>query len=251
MRLRANQPDGDEEPIERMFMAKGIAVYDGGFYNIGVRPTFEDLLVGADMAGFPLSFARQIVSGNVIDDFNFDPNRFEVPGEIVTDPAERVAVDGAAKVPTIRNEDLTGPYFHNGGESTLMMVVDFYDRGGNRRDVGECSQDTSIEGDTSGFGEEGDLSECSNLDPDIVDLGLTDTEKHDLVAFMLALTDPRVKFERAPFDRPQLTVSNGQIFDNGMAIDIPLDLPAVGAGGNVFPLDTFLSLDPFERNVLP
>ena len=43
----------------------------------------------------------------------------------------RVAVNGAFKTPSLRNVELTGPYFHNGGASTLMQVVEFYARGGN------------------------------------------------------------------------------------------------------------------------
>lgn len=48
------------EKIERMVMGDGgIAVYDNGFYNIGVRPTAEDVGVGGtDPFGKPLSFAR-------------------------------------------------------------------------------------------------------------------------------------------------------------------------------------------------
>jgi cytochrome c peroxidase len=40
---------------------------------------------------------------------NFSYN-FEKPGPIV--PDEKVAVDGAFKVPTIRNVSLTAPYSH-------------------------------------------------------------------------------------------------------------------------------------------
>jgi hypothetical protein len=156
--------------IERMAIGDGgTAVYDGGFYNIGVRPTLEDLGVGADLAGFPLSFARQEVTGQTIDRFNFDPSAFDVPGPIVA--RERVAVDGAFKVPTIRNVELTGPYFHNGGQATLRQVVDFYNRGGDRRNANrsECPDvdpgEAVDQGDTTGFD-----AVCSNVAPDIVKL---------------------------------------------------------------------------------
>ena len=45
---------------ERMVMGDGgVALYDSGFYNIGVRPSKEDLGVGAtDPYGNPLSFTR-------------------------------------------------------------------------------------------------------------------------------------------------------------------------------------------------
>ncbi len=46
--------------IERMMMGDGgVALYDAGFYNIGVRPTVEDRGIGGtDPYGFPLSFSR-------------------------------------------------------------------------------------------------------------------------------------------------------------------------------------------------
>jgi cytochrome c peroxidase len=115
---------------------------------------------------------------------------------------------GMYKVPGPRNAELNGPYFHNGPRATLRQVVDFYDRGGDFR---------------------GRL-----VDGDVRPLRLTETEKHALVAFLVALTDDRVRFERAPFDHPSLDVPNLGI------------LPAVGAGGKSTPLTTFLGLSPFQ-----
>ena len=40
-------------------------------------------------------------------------------------------VDGAFKVPSLRNVALTAPYFHNGDARTLREVVELYSRGGN------------------------------------------------------------------------------------------------------------------------
>ncbi|BCR03808.1 hypothetical protein DESUT3_08770 [Desulfuromonas versatilis] len=238
VRLRANQPDGNEEAIERMVMGNNqVAVYDGGFYNIGVRKTTEDLGVGADLAGFPLSFARQEVDGPKIDQFNFDPNNFEVPGPIV--PGERVAVDGAFKVPSVRNAELTGPYFHSGGFLNLEQVVEFYDKGAFA---------------PFGFHQEN----IENLDPDIVPLGLTDAEEKALVAFMKALTDERVRWEKAPFDHPELFVPNGHLLNENFVFDFNRDgeaednlmrIPPVGKFGRQLqglpPLGPFLE-SPFQ-----
>jgi len=52
------------------------------------------------------------------------------PGEGLTiqqalQPNERVAVDGAFKTPGLRNVELTAPFFHNGGDRTLMDAVNF------------------------------------------------------------------------------------------------------------------------------
>jgi len=226
--------------VERMIMGDAnVALYDNGFYNTGVRPTFEDVGVGGtDPFGNPLSFTRQfkqqLVGNTVFDPFAVDPCSFAIdPCVPVSDPEFRDAVDGAFKTPTLRNVELTGPYFHNGGTATLEQVVDFYNRGGDRR--GEDGNDTT------GLG-----ANHSNLDPDIEVLELTDDEKADLVAFLKRpLTDDRVRWERAPFDHPALTVADGaqgnehRVFDGNSdkrADDAPLVIPAVGAAGRLAPL---------------
>ncbi|MDH5323956.1 MAG: cytochrome C peroxidase [Gammaproteobacteria bacterium] len=222
-------------------LAAAAAVYDIGFYNIGVTPTLNDLGIGADLAGFPISFSRQVVTGNQIDVINFDPALFEVPGPIV--PGERVDVDGAFKVPTIRNAELTGPYFHNGGYADLASLVEFYNRGGNARDL-PCTGVGNINGvgDTSGFDDV-----CTNLPPDINPLGLSPQQQADLVAFIKATTDPRVRVDAAPFDHPELVVPNGHPGDEfnttddgtGKAVDDVIVIPAVGSQGGA-DIGTFL-----------
>lgn len=217
VRLRARQPFGNGEAIERMIMGDGgTAVYDGGFYNIGERPTLEDVAVGAALLGFPLSFSRQAVDGPRIDRFAFDPDKFEIPGPII--PGERVAVDGGMKVPTVRNIELTAPYFHNGGHSTLAQVVEFYDRGGDFPDLNK-----------------------DDLDPDIQPIGFTQEEENALIAFLKSLTDQRVNLEQAPFDHPELIIPNGQVGDENeveqgeglKAKDDLKTLQAVGLFGRV------------------
>lgn len=215
--------------LERMLLGDNkSAVYDNGFYNIGVRPTAEDLGLGAaDPWGNPLSDTRLAQRG-LFTDPNLTP---------AVAPNERTAVDGAFKTPGLRNVALTAPYFHNGGQLTLMQVVEFYNRGGDRR-----GPDGN---DTTGFGPNG-----SNLDTDVRSLGLTATEKADLVAFLEALTDERVRYRRAPFDHPQLFVPNGHPWDpgnpsvvlrdawTGNARDQFVEVPAVGQSGGAL-LSTF------------
>lgn len=247
--------------VERMAMGDGgVAIYDDGFYNIGVRPTAEDLGVGGtDPWGNPLSFTRQyrniLLGGNAPDSFNVDVCSFEVPFTNPCDPNTpptpdfRDAVDGAFKTPSLRNIALLGPYFHNGSRATLEQVVEFYNRGGDRR--GPHGNDTT------GFGPNG-----SNLDPDIETLGLTAQEQADLVAFLRnALTDPRVAWERAPFDHPSLRVRDGHVGDEywvapsstgtpAQGIDLVRNLQAVGKNGRgvsqgpLQPFDAFLNAPP-------
>ena len=102
--------------IELMPMENGLpAFYDSGFYNIGVRPTEEDLGVGGEHPLFgPFSLSRRVQQGQNVP----------LNGQkIVIGPHDRVAVDGAFKTPSLRNVELTGPYMHNGGMRTLEEVV--------------------------------------------------------------------------------------------------------------------------------
>lgn len=228
---------GEEEEeglVERMLMSDGQeALYDNGFYNIGVRPTKEDIgLGGLDPWGNPLSYtmqAKYIADGkDVPDSFQVDPSTFEErPGEPIL-PWERDAAFGSFKVPGLRNVELTGPYMHNGGMSSLFQVVNFYNRGGNHS--GEHSNNsTGFVGNST----------TSNLDPDITELHLTEDEKKDLIAFLESLTDERVRWEKAPFDRPQLFVPGGAIGDEytvqndgtGRAMEDWVSLPAIGVSG--------------------
>jgi cytochrome c peroxidase len=77
---------------------------------------------------------------------------------------------GKVKVPTLRNIAVTPPYMHNGVFQTLEEVVDFY----NTRDVEPWPPP--------------EVPDNVNTD-ELGDLGLTDQEVDDIVAFMMTLTD--------------------------------------------------------------
>ena len=234
---------GGDGPIESMLMGdRQVAIYDNGFYNIGIVPTANDLGVGgSDPFGNPLSFTRQfkgMLTGIPAPDalsHSLNPCTFQtVEGcTVITDPYMRDAVTGSFKTPTLRNIELTGPYFHTGGAATLEQVIDFYSRGGNvRRTAG---------GDTSGYG-----TTSSNVDLDVMPLALTTTERAALVAFLKSLTDERVRWERAPFDHPSIRIPHGAAGDNtvlttttGTAVDQFLAIPAVGRGGLSVPIKPF------------
>ena len=91
------------------------------------------------------------------------------------------AGNGSFKSIGLRNVELTGPYFHNGGQATLEQVIEFYARGGD-------------------FGNNA-----------IRPFNMSSTQKASLAAFLRALTDERVRFERAPFDQPELCVPAGHV----------------------------------------
>ena len=207
--------------LRRMAVGSGEAVYDNAFYNIGVLPTEEDLGVGGkDPFGHPLSESRLAAQGLFEQLLSERPN-------IDVGADERITADGAFKTPGLRNIELTGPYFHNGGQLTLRQVVDFYNRGGDFT-----------------------VNNSDNADIGIRPLGLTEEQKTSLVAFMQSLTDDRVRFERAPFDHPQLFITNGHPGDqnavtddgSGQATVTLLELPAVGRNGTSVPQPNFLGV---------
>jgi cytochrome c peroxidase len=190
---------------------------DRGTRNIGVRPTGDDLGNGGpDPLGNSLSVA--------VRDFVPDP----------AGPVTGLAADGTFKIPGLRNVELTAPYFHNGGEATLLDVVNFYARGGNRGGPSVENQIVTRDGTVitglTPLGFNADTPEAN-------------AAKADLVEFLKALTDERVRHAAAPFDHPQIFVPNGHpgnetsvIQLNGQAVDSLLEIPATGRnGGPVLP----------------
>lgn len=215
-----------------------VNTYDVGWYNLGVRPTAEDAGIGAkDPFGKPLSWIELFQTLS-------DPSFIKVPGGTlecatagntlfpaqVVNPSgfpllsgplnktEATGVAGAFKTPSLRNLEFTGPYFHNGGKSTLRQVIDFYNRGG-------------------------DFSGNPTRHPTVLPLALTVAQQEDLVAFLMSLNDERVAWQRAPFDRPQIILPQGQ---DAAGNDLTVTLPEVGANGWNTPLTSFLGLNPFQ-----
>ena len=192
---------------------------DTGFFNIGVTPVKNDIGLGAEDGltpeSRPLSETRLAQQGSFQNVFGEAPN-------ITVGSSDTVNADGLFKTPGLRNVELSAPYFHNGGKSTLEQVVDFYSRGGGDADP-------------------------SGPAPLRV-LNLSENDKQALVAFLQSLTDERVRYEQAPFDHPQLFVPNGHPGDQnsvtddgtGQATDDLLEIPAVGFNGRNIPGPKFL-----------
>ena len=67
-------------------------------------------------------------------------------------PGTPLAADGTFKIPGLRNVELTAPYFHNGGELTLLDVVNFYARGGNLGGADEPDPDARRHGHRGALG---------------------------------------------------------------------------------------------------
>ncbi len=85
--------------------------------------------------------------------------------------ADYAAQYGKFKVPTLRNVAVTPPYGHNGYFADLRDMVSFH----NSRDTGDWPAP--------------EVSD--NLDTEVGDMGLTDQDVDDIVAFLNTLTDSR------------------------------------------------------------
>jgi cytochrome c peroxidase len=152
-------------------------------------------------------------------------------GSPIFPAAPQGGASGAFKSPGLRNVELTGPYFHTGGAATLEQVLEFY-------------------------GRNGDVPSGGNLGPGMGNIRLNAQDRAQIVEFLKALTDDRVRFERAPFDHPSICVPVGYIEtrpgvltpDNSSqgtsaaAADSFALIPAVGQNGNGVPLQTFAEL---------
>ncbi len=173
---------------------------DFGFFRTGVSPIAEDVGgAGRDTFGNPFFPAAR---GN--------------------------GARGVFKSPTLRNVELTGPYFHDGSQATLEQVVDFY-------------------------GRRGDFPDDGNLGPGMNRINISAQDRVALVAFLKSLTDDRVRFERAPFDHPELCIPVGhaEVAPGVLQTDESSPstrmsgadkwalVPAVGKEGNASPLQTF------------
>lgn len=115
------------------------------------------------------------------------------------------------KIPGLRNVELTGPFMHNGSMKSLKEVVDFYNRGGN-------------------------VDNQNALPQLIFPMEMSEQDLSDLIDFLHALTDERVRWEQGPFDHPSIRIPDGytqQAFPGNpnFAADQYELVPAVGKSG--------------------
>jgi cytochrome c peroxidase len=193
------------------------SLVDAGFFNIGVRPTSDDIgRGGLAPSGLPLSFTRLAelrAQGQL---------PFVTPILTGLQLATPANVDGAFKTPGLRNVELTAPYFHNGDAFSLEQVVEFYTRGGDFPNNPELS--AFMQPVRNLKGQPGKVA--------------------DLVEFLKALTDDRVRNETAPFDHPELIIPNGVDPNTGSEVLITL----AATGGAPAPVPPALVL---QNPILP
>jgi hypothetical protein len=199
------------------------------------------------------------------------PGNLDYPLHGTWPMANRTLESGAFKAPSLRNVELSGPYFHTGSYLTLRQVVDFYMRGGDFLITNAETRDPSmidVERQVFGFGRTtgDDLAPFVDALPDVrfrydempdtdhpftPEPATSTVEQAEiaLVRFMIALTDQRVKHARAPFDYPELFVPiDGTAPDNtGGRVQLATDgrfrrIAPVGAAGLAEPFANFLGV---------
>jgi cytochrome c peroxidase len=147
---------------------------DGNYRNTGVAANFAGFNELAKSAmQVANNYSPEAMTGLARQRGAFELGRFLMTGN---------SLDiGAYRTPSLRNVELTAPYFHDGSAETLSDVVKFYVKGG---------QDNSFR------------------DWQLEAVNLTDEEQHDLVEFLKSLTsdDARRMIEAEPERRePQIT----------------------------------------------
>ncbi|MFM8219475.1 MAG: hypothetical protein ACKOJF_11200, partial [Planctomycetaceae bacterium] len=197
--------------IESMFFRPNLAnrLYDGGIYNLGVTtdvPGQKGFDVGnGGEVGLDLTSQGEAVAStaNAFGSGLFsDVLMRDVPlmySRARRFDEQRSVARGAFKTATLRNVELTAPYFHDGSHSTLDDVMEHYEEPKNNLDQKNRLLHAALIADP----------------PEPIE---TNVPKSPLVAqyqmnprdavihLMKMLTDPRVKHGAPPFDGPSLLV---------------------------------------------
>ncbi|MBI5383963.1 MAG: hypothetical protein HZA90_04680 [Verrucomicrobia bacterium] len=175
--------------------------------NVGDETLQDEVFIGLNtlcrepiLEGFVDTFGPFNPAATISEMFN-NANQPQMATWPVVNRANRM---GSFKAPSIRNVELTGPYFHNGGNLTLRQQLDFYLRGGNFPIANSSHRDFLI----ANLNLEDEA--LGGVDPITLQPAFTEAEKEhaktSLIDFLLELTDERVKWARAPFDHPELFV---------------------------------------------
>lgn len=128
---------------------------DQNYRNTGIaanNPAFNDLTKAA------LQLARSGATPGQLEALSKQKGASDLGRFLITGNALDI---GAFRTPSLRNVELTAPYFHDGSAATLLDVVRYYARGGN---------------------------ESPSRDWELHAVALTEAEQQDIVEFLKSLT---------------------------------------------------------------
>ena len=273
--------------MERMVAFNGLpTVYDAGFYNLGVRPTGEDISLGDKINGVPLAMTKlfEIMNGGSSNGFDAGLiGTFAVPGtetiaaslsglrlglRIPTSPTNLTpmpfpfavgcgpGVKGGVNannnpvpqcVPTVTAGERL---LRNGAFKTpSLRNVKFtgpHTHNGSKMNVRQVLDFYKTAGHFSTLN-------LNNLDAGMRLITIAPAEESALVELMeTGLTDWRVAFQAGPFDHPEICIPNGHNSVTGVTRLV--GIPAVGAGGSELRIPTFVERlsgagGPFANNL--
>jgi cytochrome c peroxidase len=122
---------------------------DQNYRNTGVAAGNPDF---AALTSRAMALARQAASGPALEALGKQAGASELGRFLMTGNSLDIA---AFRTPSLRNVELTAPYFHDGSAATLADVVRFYVSGGNENPF----RDWELQPLTLSEGEQGDLIE--------------------------------------------------------------------------------------------
>jgi cytochrome c peroxidase len=172
---QAMSTDAYERPLDAWVITRALANFErtlvsgNSRYDQAMHQPRTYSLTESEERGRSLFFSDRLQCASCHGGFNFTNYAFENNGlyEVYADSGRmrltHFESDRARfKVPSLRNVAVTAPYMHDGSLKTLYDVIDHYNKGGYPH---------------------------QNKSPLIRPLGLTATERTDLVAFLKSLTD--------------------------------------------------------------
>ena len=127
---------------------------DGNYRNTGIAANFADFKLLSQRATALSSEG----SGTNVSMLNEQKGKQELGRFLVSGNALDI---GSFRTPTLRNVELTAPYFHDGSAATLADVIRYYVRGGNER---------------------------ATRDWELQPVDLSESEQRDLIEFLKSLT---------------------------------------------------------------
>jgi cytochrome c peroxidase len=143
------------------FLAQPYPFFSDGFYhNTGVAANQPDF---ASLAQQAVAISRMKTPGTALRNLAGQEGAQSLGRFLVTGHSLDI---GAFRTPSLRNVELTAPYFHDGSMRTLADVVKFYVQGGKAN---------------------------PHRDWDLLPVNMTDDEQNDLIEFLKSLTSTNAR----------------------------------------------------------